>query len=257
MADYGKLPHKPTIEVKPFKAHVDEEKLQHFKDLLKLSPIAPATFESTNNGRRYGMTRDYLTKAKEYWLNEFDWRKHEDRFNSFPQFTAAVKDSEGNELDIHFLALFSEKKDAVPIAFFHGWPGSFVEFLDLVDILKKRHTPADLPYHVIVPSLPGYAYSSGPPLDLDYHVELATSPLGNLMEGLGFGSGYLAQGGDIGSIVARYLAADYDACKGMHLNMLAVAPPENKDELPMTEKEGARLQYGASFYNTGVAYAIM
>src|ERR1700744_4812584 len=108
---------------------------------------------------------------------------------------------------MQFLALFSEKVDAIPIAFFHGWPGSILEFLDLLDILRKRHSPNDLPYHVIVPSLPGYAYSSGPPLDKDYAVDIAVGALHNLMVGLGFGSGYLAQGGDIGSHVSRTLAA--------------------------------------------------
>lgn len=256
MAGYDKIPSSATLQVKPFKAHVDEKKLSHFKDLLKLSPVGPATFENTSAGRRYGMKRDWFEKTKKYWETEFDWRKHEDHINSFPNFTASVKDDEGNSLDIHFLALFSEKPDAIPIAFFHGWPGSFIEFLDLVDILKKRHTPKDLPYHVIVPSLPGYAYSSGPPIDTDYSVELMVSALNNLIVGLGFGSGYLAQGGDIGSAVSRLLAAGYDSCKGMHVNMMMVAPPDNKDELPITEKEQARMAYGASFYDTGIAYAL-
>ena len=256
MAEYGKIPSSATLEVKPFKAHVDDEKLEHMIDLLKLSPIGPTTFENTNAKRKYGMRKDWLANAKKVWETDFDWRKHEDRINSFPNFTAQVKDDDGNELTIQFLALFSEKADAIPIAFFHGWPGSILEFLDMLDILRKRHSPQDFPYHVIVPSLPGYAYSSGPPVENDYGLEQATSALDNLMVGLGFGSGYMAQGGDIGSAVSRLLAANYDSCKGMHLNMLNLPKPENADELPIDELEKSCLGNAAEFYSTGVAYAL-
>ena len=256
MADFSKVPAGATLDVKPFKAHVDEEKLQHFKDLLKLSPIGPAVFENTNCQRKFGMTREYLEKAKTYWLNEFDWRKHEDRINSFPNFKVSVKDAEDNDIEVQFLALFSEKADAIPIAFYHGWPGSICEFLDLLDILRKRHTPQDLPYHVIVPSLPGYGYSSGPPLDKDYATDIAAGALHNVMIGLGFGSGYLAQGGDIGSFVSRILASNYEACKGMHVNMMSIPPPPNKDELPLDELEKKVLPRGPEFFDTGFAYAL-
>jgi microsomal epoxide hydrolase len=256
MADYAKLPAGAILDIEPFKAHVHEEKLQHFKKLLELSPIAPAVFENTNAGRRYGMKRDWLENAKKVWLNEFDWRKHEDRINSFPNFKASVKDTEGNTIEIQFLALFSEKSNAIPIAFFHGWPGSICEFLDLLDILKKRYSPKDLPYHVIVPSLPGYAYSSGPPVETDYGIDIATGALNNLMVGLGFGSGYLAQGGDLGSFVSRLLAMNYDACKGMHVNMMGMQPPENSDELPRDELEKKVLQKATEFVDTGYAFAL-
>src|ERR1700742_3676753 len=111
MADYAKLPAGATLDIKPFKAHVDEEKLQLFKKLLELSPIAPAVFENTNAGRKYGMEREWLINAKDTWLNDFDWRKHEDRINSYPNFKTSVKDSEDNTIEVQFLALFSEKPD--------------------------------------------------------------------------------------------------------------------------------------------------
>lgn len=129
MADYSELPPGADFNnIKPFEAHVSEEKLQHFLRLLELSPIAPVAFENTSAGRRYGMNRDWLEKAKDVWLNDFDWRKCEDRINSFPNFKAAVKDATGDETEIQFLALFSQTPDAKPIAFFHGWPGSILEF---------------------------------------------------------------------------------------------------------------------------------
>jgi microsomal epoxide hydrolase len=97
----------------------------------------------------------------------------------------------------------------------HGWPGSFLEFLQILSILKDRYTPETLPYHIVVPSLPGYAFSSKPPLDKDFRVEDVARIINTLMVQLGFGSGYVAQGGDIGSRISRVLAASYKECKGM------------------------------------------
>jgi microsomal epoxide hydrolase len=256
MADYSKIPSGATLDIQPFKAHVSEEKLQHFKDLLKLSPIGPAVFENTNCERRYGTTREWLSNAKDHWLNTYDWRKCEDRTNSYPNFKATVKDSEDNDIEVQFLALFSEKQDAIPIGFYHGWPGSILEFYDMLDLLKKKYEPKDLPYHVIVPSLPGYCYSSGPPLDRDYATDIAAGAMHNLMIGLGFGNGYLAQGGDIGSFISRILAGNYDACKGMHVNMMAIPPPDNARDLEMDELETEALPRGGWFYDVGAAYML-
>ena len=257
MVDYAKLPAGVKLDVKQFTSHISEEKLQHFKKLLELSSIAPAVFENTNVGRRYGMKRDWLESAKKVWLNEFDWRKHEDRINSFPNFKASVKDSKGNTIEIQFLALFSENPNAIPIAFFHGWPSSICEFLDLLDILKNRYSPTDLPYHVVVPSLPGYAYSSGPPVETDYGIDMAAEALNNLLVGLGFGSGYLAHGGDLGSFVSRVLAMSYDACKGMHVNMIGGVPLlENSNDFPRDESEKRALQKATDFLDTEYAFAM-
>ncbi|CAJ2501522.1 Uu.00g043750.m01.CDS01 [Anthostomella pinea] len=267
MADFSKIPSTATLQPKPFKAHVDEQKLQNMKDLLKLSPVGPAVWENTskdqgetllsNPARVHGMRRDWLESAKDQWLNQFDWRKHEDHINSFPNFTVPVTGDDGVTIDMHFMALFSEKQDAVPIVFTHGWPGSFLEFLKLFGLLKERYSPKDLPYHVVAPSLPGYGYSSGPPVDVDYTTDKASDVVGKLMAGLGFESGYLAQGGDLGSFVSRYLALNHDACKGMHLNMFAIGPPEDEEKKKqMSEIEAKALPRGEAFRANGQAYAI-
>ncbi|KAK5167667.1 uncharacterized protein LTR77_007366 [Saxophila tyrrhenica] len=256
MADFSKIPSSATLDIQPFKAHVSDEKLQQFKQLIQLSPIGPAVFENTNCDRRYGMKRDWLAQAKELWSTSYDWRKCEDRTNSFPNYKATVKDADSNEIKVQFLALFSEKEDAVPIAFYHGWPGSILEFYDLLDLLRKKYSPKDLPYHVIVPSLPGYCYSSGPPMDKDYDTTIAAGAMHNLMLGLGFGSGYLVQGGDIGSFISKILASGYEACKGMHVNMMAIPPPANAGELELSDLEKEALPRGEEFYDHGFAYAL-
>jgi len=91
--------------------------------------------------------------------------------------------------------------------------GSFLEFLPLTEYLSKQYTPETLPVHLIVPSLIGYGYSSAPPLDKEFRTRDNAPIFNSLMEGLGF-KGYIAQGGDVGSAVSRYLA-EFDSCKGM------------------------------------------
>lgn len=84
----------------------------------------------------------------------------------------------------------------------------------MLDLFRAQYTASTLPYHFIVPSLPGYAFSSGPPLDRNYSNEDVARVVDRLMKDLGFESGYIAQGGDIGSMVSRILAVDHDSCKG-------------------------------------------
>lgn len=90
-----------------------------------------------------------------------------------------------------------------------------MEFLPIMQLFKEEFTPSTLPYHIIVPSLPGYAFSSGPPLDRDYECGDAARVIDKLMKDLGFEKGYVSQGGDIGSRLARNLAVDHESCKGL------------------------------------------
>lgn len=118
MAEFSTFPSSFQLDVKPFTARVEEQALQDFKQLIKLSPVGPRTFENGGlHGRRYGVTNEWLVNAKDHWVNHFDWRRHEDQINSFPNFVAHVKDfnEEGHALDIHFIALFSQRKDAAPL----------------------------------------------------------------------------------------------------------------------------------------------
>ena len=142
-----------------------------------------------------------------------DRREQETKINSFPQFLAEISYN-GRLQKVHFCGLFSERVDAVPVLLLHGWPGSFLEFLPILDLLRTAHTPQSLPYHVIVPSLPGYGFSSGPCTDTDFTLMDAANLLDQLMQQLGMESGYIAQGGDVGSKVARILAKTSESCKG-------------------------------------------
>lgn len=179
--------------------------------------------------------------------------------------------SGGEDYSVHFAALFSPNKDAVPIILMHGWPGSFLEFLPILTKVQEAYTadPASLPYHLIVPSLPGYIFTEvGPAQDID--TDKAADILHQLMITLGFGpgshgglgGGYIAQGGDVGSGLARSLAVRHPGqeggCRGALLNMLPMYPPANKDELaPPTKTEMASLGRGMKFANGGMGYAII
>jgi microsomal epoxide hydrolase len=135
--------------------------------------------------------------------------------NSFPNFKMPVQDGK-DMFSIHFVALFSQRKHAIPILLLHGWPGSFLEFLPMLALSKSQYTPENLPYHIIVPSLPGYAFSSKTPLDRDFLIEDFAWVMNGLMECLGFGAGHVVQGGDIGGKVARVLVVEHEGCKAAH-----------------------------------------
>ena len=256
MTQYNKIPFSATLQPKPFTAHIAEEKVRLLCQLVRLSPIGPVSFENTadKNGR-YGVERDWLLHAKDEWTSAFDWRKYEKRINSYPNFTVPVVGSDGVEIDVHFAALFSEREDAVPVAMYHGWPGSFMDYADILDLLMQRYRPSDLPYHIIVPSLPGYAFSGAPPANVDYDIKSTALLLDKLMTGLGF-QNYIAHGGDLGSGVSREQALGCDACTGFHLSMILAPPPANKDELEMVEAEVKGLKRGMSFRQFGMAYAM-
>ena len=133
-------------------------------------------------------------------------------------------DDELGDFHIHFVAMPSKRQDAVPLLLLHGWPGSFLEFLPVIDKLRKKYSPDDLPYHIVVPSLPGYAFSSHPPLDKDFEIEDVARLMNQLMLNLDYGAGYMVQGGDVGSKVARVMAAKHNECKGKNIFHLYLEP---------------------------------
>ncbi|KAF9892940.1 hypothetical protein FE257_000532 [Aspergillus nanangensis] len=248
---FSKLPSAATISPKPFQVSIPQEQLDDLQTLLKLSRIAPPTYENSQPDRRFGITSEWLTAMREQWKSSFDWRACEERINRFPQFTTQIED-----INVHFAALFSEKPDAVPIVLIHGWPGSYLEFLPVLELFRDEFNPSTLPYHLIVPSLPGYVFSSGPPLDRNFTNDDSARILDQLMKGLGFSGGYVSQGGDIGSRVSRILAVDYESCKAAHLNFcpLSVRPEGALDEnLTSQEKKGLELKN--TFLETGAAYS--
>ena len=151
------------------------------------------------------------------------------------------------------MALFSKKKDAIPITLTHGWPGSFLEFLDIFEHFKQKYSEDNLPYHLIATSLVGYTFSSTPPLDRDWTNADSARIINKIMVGLGFGDGYIAQGGDVGSYVSRVLAVSYPGCKAMHLNFNNMYEPASKPEIDDWDRK--LIEKAQTFIKTGAAYA--
>lgn len=254
MSAYTKLPSKAKVKPTPFEANVSEDKLKQMLELVRLSPIGPATYENQDKSRKWGMTREWLADAKEQWATKFDWRATEKRINSFPNYTMPIKDDDGSKYTMHFIALFSDNENAIPIAFFHGWPGSILEFLEMLDLIKAKYTPDKLPYHIIVPSLPGYTFSTGPPTTVNATIHTMSRVCQKLMHQLGFGDGYIAQGGDLGSHTSRLCAGMDDACKAYHLNMLMLEPPKNAASLPLDDLEKKVFPNGKKWIDYGSSY---
>jgi microsomal epoxide hydrolase len=124
----------------------------------------------------------------------------------------------------------------------------------MLSILRSRYTPSTLPYHLIAPSMPGYAFSSPPPIDKDFDLSDIARLFDRLAQNLGFTS-YLCQGGDIGSKVARVMAAEHDRCKAVHINFCIMPKPETASET-LSELEKAGLERAEEFHRIGSAYAL-
>lgn len=256
---FDSIPSNASLNFEPFKAHVSDEELQDFKDSLKYSRIGPKTYENqisdVKDFNSLGITRDWLSSTVDTWRNKYDWRKTEDRINALPNFKTQIEHN-GDNFDIHFAALFSKKKDAVPLLVLHGWPGSFLEFTGTLEELAAKYKEDDLPFHIVTPSLVGYGYSSGPPLDKDWTVEDLAATMDKLMRGLGFSSGYISQGGDIGSFVSRVLGVTSDACKAVHLHLVIGVAPKSEEELKqMSQEDQKALGRQTDFSTSGNAYA--
>lgn len=214
---FSTIPKNMPGNAEQFTFHVSEQDLFEFRELLKLSKIAPTTWWNRHSDDgRFGVSRQWLCQAKETWLTDFDWRRHEARINSFPNFKLAISDPQAGQVTLHFAALFSAREDATPVIFLHGFPSSFLEFLPMMHLLVDKYAPETLPYHIIVPSLPDYGLSGGPSQDTEITLDQAARMMHQLMMDLGFSKGYLAQGGDLGSLLARIMSVDYKECKALH-----------------------------------------
>ena len=141
--------------IDPFHVQVDESVLEDLHHRLERTRF-PDQIDGT--GWEYGIPTDYLRQLVDYWLDSYDWRVQEDRLNSFSQFKTRIDGQ-----SIHFIHARSAHADAVPLLLTHGWPGSIVEFLDVIPRLTDPEAFGGNPedsFHVVAPSLPGYGFST-------------------------------------------------------------------------------------------------
>ncbi len=205
-----------ATDIRPFQIQVSDAELDDLKRRI-LATRWPET-ELVDDWTQ-GIPLAYMQEIANYWANKYDWRERESKLNAFAQFKT---DIEG--LDIHFIHVRSEHENALPLIITHGWPGSVVEFLEVIEPLahpERFGGSEDDAFDVIAPSLPGFGFSGkprrpiGPRKMASLFAELMTGVLGY--------DGYLAQGGDWGGAISSWLGYEHaPACRGIHINIMTM-----------------------------------
>lgn len=236
--------------IKPFRFEINESLILNLQTRLDLARWPD---EVNDDQWTYGVRLGYLQELVDYWRHHFDWRAMEARLNALPQYQTRMDD-----LSLHFIHARSPHPNAMPLLITHGWPGSIVEFLELIPRLTNPERFGGKPedaFHVVAPSLQGYGGSSSPSAAGMSPKAIAKRHV-RLMERLGY-TRYLAQGGDWGSLVTQLTAGlDPEHCIGMHLNLATPIPPtdmENPMEL-VREHEAAWLETSQRYANEGMGY---
>ncbi len=179
-----------------------------------------------------GIPLAYTQEVVRYWAEEYDMQRLANRLNAYDNFVTEL-----DGLDIHFMHVRSARADASPLLLTHGWPGSIVEFLKVIDGLTAPENDDAPAFHLVIPSLPGYGFS-GKPTSTGWGIEKIGTVWAQLMAALGY-ERYFAQGGDWGAIVTSAVGGvDPDHCAGIHLNMVVAPPDPNADDLTELEKSG-------------------
>lgn len=234
-------------EVEPYRIAVPDAVLADLAERLARTRL-PDQLPGT--GWEWGTPAPWLADLVDHWRSGYDWRAEEARLNGFPQVRTEI-DGTG----VHALHVRSPHPGARPIVLIHGWPGSVVEFLDvvprLVDPPAFGGDAADA-LHLVVPSLPGHGFS-GPTTEPGWDVDRIAVAFAELMDRLGYDR-YGVQGGDWGAQVGTRLALlAPDRVAGLHLNMPLASPPASPGDL--TDEERADLAAMTRFQREHAAYA--
>lgn len=264
-AQSGKAEPKKTIilggteipSILPFSFHASDEELADLK--RRIAATRWPERELVDDGSQ-GVQLATIKKLADYWLNHHDWRRVEARINAYPNFVTTI---EG--VDIHFIHVKSKHPDALPLIVTHGWPGSIIEQLKiiepLIDPTAHGGTEADA-FDVVIPSMPGYGFS-GKPETAGWGPERIAAAWGTLMSRLGYGR-YVAQGGDWGAQIVDFQGVQRaPGLLGIATNMAGAIPPDiDKAALAggpppdgLAADERAAFDHVSFFYKHGLGYA--
>ncbi len=221
--------------IRPFRVDVSEEELA---DLRRRIVATRWPEKETVVDESQGVQLATMQKLARHWETEYDWRTCEAKLNALPHFTTEI-----DGLDIHFIHVRSQHEEALPLVVNHGWPGSIIEQLKIIDRLADptAHggSAADA-FHVVVPSMPGYGFS-GKPIGTGWGPERMAGAWAELMTRLGY-SRYVAQGGDWGAFVVDQMGLQAPAgLLAIHTNMPATVPADIDEALQAGEPPPADL----------------
>jgi epoxide hydrolase len=239
-------------EIRPFRIDIPQADLDELKQRLANTRWPD---ELPDVGWSRGVPLNYLKGLADYWRTAYDWRVSEVRLNQFPQFTTTIDGQ-----NVHFLHVRSLVPNALPLIMTHGWPGSIVEFQEIIEPLTNPAAhggdPADA-FNVIAPSLPGFGFS-GPTDEAGWDTNRVARAWAELMRRLGY-ERYGAQGGDTGAIVSPELSRiDAQHVVGIHANGLTVFPSGDPAELAdLADDERARLARLQQRSQDGLGYAMI
>ena len=221
------------LEVREFRVEVPPSEVDDLRQRLSRTRWPEA---ETVSDWSQGIPLDYVRELTEYWARGYDMNRIADRLNAYPQFHASV-----DGLGIHFLHVRSPHQGARPLVMTHGWPGSVIEFLDVLDPLTdpvSHGGAAEDAFHLVVPALPGFGFSDKPTRPGTDVFRIGTA-WDQLMTGLGYPH-YFAQGGDWGALTTMAMAAQApQGLRGIHLNMALVSPMALADFSDLTPSEQA------------------
>jgi epoxide hydrolase len=235
--------------IRPFRISIPQADLDDLRDRLARTRW---TADLPGTGWERGVPTGYLRDLAGYWEKEYDWRAQEAALNAYPQFVTAI-----DGVRVHFLHVRSAQPDATPLLLLHGWPGSVVEFLDLIGPLTDPAASGGDPaqaFHLVIPSLPGYGFS-GPLTETGWTDGRAAAALAELMDRLGY-QRYGVQGGDVGAFIGPLIGrAAPDRVIGVHVNALVTFPTgDPADMAALTEAEQGRLAAMGEWQQRSGAY---